>query len=182
MTNTKQISITVNIENEHDSLEQLLFGVDDCSSIAENVVRAVLENELCPYDCSVNLLITDDENIRSINLSARDIDSPTDVLSFPMIEFATPSDFSQLEKDPFSFDPETGFLMLGDIVVSADRTAFQAVEYGHGRLREFAFLITHSMLHLLGYDHIEEQDREIMEQKQRDILDKIGITRRTDAE
>ena len=94
-----------------------------------------------------------------------------------MIQFDQPGDFSDVEDKPDSFNIETGELMLGDIVISADRIRIQASEYGHSIMREFAFLIVHSMLHLIGYDHIEETDRMLMEERQRVIMDALGICR-----
>ena len=137
----------------------------------------VLDSQECPYEAQVDLLITDDESIRQINREQRGIDAPTDVLSFPMIQFDKPGDFSDVEDKPDSFNIETGELMLGDIVISADRIRIQASEYGHSIMREFAFLIVHSMLHLIGYDHIEENDRIVMEDKQDKIMELLGIPR-----
>ena len=140
-------------------------------------VDAVLEAEGCPYEAEVNLLITDDEAIREINREQRDIDSPTDVLSFPMVQYDVPGDFSKLEEADDCFNMESGELLLGDIVISADRIKEQALEYGHSELREFTFLIAHSMLHLIGYDHIKDEDRELMEERQRRVMDILGIFR-----
>lgn len=112
-----------------------------------------------------------------MNREFRQIDAPTDVLSFPMLEYQTPGDFSGFEEEEDSFDPESGELLLGDIVISKDKVLRQAEEYGHSPKREFAFLIAHSMLHLFGYDHMEEDERLVMEQKQREILERVGILR-----
>ena len=100
------------------------------------------------------------------------------MLSFPMVDYEFPSDFSCVDKNPESYlNPETDELLLGDIMISVDKVYEQANEYGHSRKREFAFLIAHSMLHLLGYDHIDEAERKVMEEKQEAILDALGITR-----
>lgn len=131
---------------------------------------AVLDAEQCPYECSINLLLTDDLAIQKINNETRQIDKATDVLSFPMISYDNPSDFSGVEETCDSFDPDTGELILGDIVLSYDHIIAQANEYGHSIQREYAFLIIHSMLHLMGYDHIEENDRKIMEERQKIII------------
>ena len=149
----------------------------DAKETAELVVDAALEYAGCPYEAEINLLLTTDEEIHRMNLEYRDIDRPTDVLSFPMLEYETPGDFSGLEEQEDAFDPETGELLLGDIVISKDRVLAQAEEYGHSPLREYAFLIAHSMLHLFGYDHMEEDERLVMEQKQREIMEKINIPR-----
>ena len=145
----------------------------DYMTLYERAADAVLTAENCPYEVTVSLLITDDEEIRKINATSRNIDSATDVLSFPMLEFSSPSDFSGAEDDPSDFDPETGELVLGDIVISAERTEKQASRYGHSLQREFAFLIVHSMLHLCGYDHIEDEDRVIMEERQKIIMQSL---------
>lgn len=150
----------------------------DTEDIARLVIEAALEYENCPYEAEVSLLLTTDEEVRKLNSSARGLDRPTDVLSFPMLEYSVPGDFSWLEDDQQdAFNPETGELMLGDIVISKDRVVLQAEEYGHSSLREYAFLIAHSMLHLFGYDHIEEKDRLLMEERQRGIMEKINILR-----
>lgn len=143
----------------------------DYLNLYERAADTVLDAEGCPYEVSVSLLITDDANIRQINKENRDIDKATDVLSFPMIEFARPADFSKVMESELSFDPYSGELLLGDIVLSKDRIEAQAKEYGHDIQREYAFLIVHSMLHLCGYDHIEEADRELMEERQKEIME-----------
>ena len=95
-----------------------------------------------------------------------------------MVDYDFPSDFSYVEENQESYiNPETDELLLGDIMISVDKVYEQANEYGHSREREFAFLIAHSMLHLLGYDHIDEEERKVMEEKQEAILDALGITR-----
>lgn len=149
----------------------------DIKETAEIVTEAALEYEGCPYEAEINLLLTEDAEIREMNRTSRGIDRSTDVLSFPMIEYETPGDFSGLENEPALFHPETGELLLGDIVISKEHVLKQAEEYGHTPRREFAFLIAHSMLHLFGYDHMEEAERLIMEKKQREILEQIHILR-----
>ncbi|SHJ90780.1 rRNA maturation RNase YbeY [Hespellia stercorisuis] len=149
----------------------------DCRVLAEEVVESALEYVECPYEAELNLLLTTNDDIREMNKMYRDIDRATDVLSFPMIDFVTPGDFAFLEDAEDCFDPESGELMVGDIVISKEKVLSQAEEYGHSVKREFAFLIAHSMLHLFGYDHIDEDERCIMEDKQREILEKINILR-----
>ncbi|MCR5301709.1 MAG: rRNA maturation RNase YbeY [Lachnospiraceae bacterium] len=145
----------------------------DHLTLYERAVDAVLSAENCPFETVVSLLITDDEGIRQINREKRGIDSPTDVLSFPIPEYEHPADFTLAEEDSSNFDPESGELMLGDIVISQERIAAQAEEYGHDIQREYAFLIVHSMLHLCGYDHIEKEDQELMEERQKIIMAKL---------
>ena len=160
------------LENEGDLELDLNY-----QEVAQRVGDAVLDYEQCPYESEVELLLTMDEEIREMNREFRDIDRATDVLSFPMIAYESPADFAFLEEDESCFDPDTGELMLGNIVISKQKVVEQAEEYGHTVEREYAFLIAHSMLHLLGYDHMEEEERAVMEKKQREILDRLGITR-----
>lgn len=149
----------------------------ECQSLAEKAIEAALDFAACPYEPEVSLLLTMNQEIHQINLENRGIDRPTDVLSFPMNEFEVPGDFSGFEDDPTAFQPESGELLLGDIVISKEKVLEQAEEYGHSVEREYVFLIVHSMLHLMGYDHIEESDRIIMEKKQNEIMDILNIPR-----
>ncbi len=149
----------------------------DPEPAARTVIEKALEYEGCPFEAEVNLLLTTDEEIHTMNREFRQIDAPTDVLSFPMLEYQNPGDFSGFEEEEDSFDPESGELLLGDIVISKDKVLRQAEEYGHSRERELGFLVAHSMLHLIGYDHMEEEERAIMEQRQREILEGIGLKR-----
>lgn len=165
--------MTFCVENETNN--ELPFDVEE---IASKVIEAALEQEKCPYEVTVSVLLTDNERIHVMNRDFREVDRPTDVLSFPNVDYEEPADFSGIE-DMIEdyFDPESGELCLGDIVISIDKVYEQAQEYGHTPLREYAFLIAHSMLHLLGYDHIEPQEAVIMEGKQEEILKKLGIGR-----
>ena len=149
----------------------------DVKETAELMIETVLEYENFPYEAEVELLLTTDEEIRRINKEHRQIDRATDVLSFPMLDFETPGILADVEKIPDAFDPESGELILGDIVISKESVISQAEKYGHSVKREYAFLIAHSMLHLLGYDHMEDGERMVMEKRQREIMEKAGIPR-----
>ncbi len=150
----------------------------DTEQIFEQVVRKVLDWESCSYETEISLLITDAEGIRVYNREYRDIDKETDVLSFPAVDYEKPSDFSLVKADENCYiNPDTQELILGDIILNIDRVKKQAEEYGHTLLREFAFLLTHSMLHLLGYDHMEPEEEKEMFRKQEDILHSMGIDR-----
>ena len=149
----------------------------DARKIAELVIETSLDYVKCPYETEVSLLLTTDEEIKEINRMQRQIDRATDVLSFPMLENETPGDFSFVEEEAEAFNPESGELMLGDIVISKEKVLAQAEAYGHSPKREFAFLIAHSMLHLFGYDHMEEEERLVMEERQREIMEKVQILR-----
>ena len=145
--------------------------------LAKKVVQKVLDMEGCPYDAQVNLVLTDNEEIQRVNTEFREIAAPTDVLSFPMIPFETPADYAIVEEDQSYFDLDTDELLLGDIMISVDKVFAQAEEYGHSVTREFCFLVAHSMLHLLGYDHMTPEEAAVMEAKQARALDELGITR-----
>ncbi|MDO4522845.1 MAG: rRNA maturation RNase YbeY [Eubacteriales bacterium] len=150
----------------------------DVRKIAQQVAEAVLDSEGCPYEAQVNVTLTDDETIHEINREQRGIDRPTDVLSFPMSQFETAGDFAFLEEAFDSFEPDSGELMLGDIVISVDKVRQQASEYGHSELREYAFLLAHSMFHLIGYDHMEPEEAQVMEAKQEAVLESLHILRK----
>lgn len=148
-----------------------------CEELAEKVIEAALDYVDCPYEAEVNLLLTENQEIQEMNRAFRQIDRATDVLSFPMVDYETPGKFDFLEESDAYFHPETGELILGDIVISKEKVIAQAEEYGHSIEREYAFLIAHSMLHLFGYDHMEEDERAEMEHMQREILERLQIFR-----
>ena len=149
----------------------------DCEKTGRVAVETALDILGCPYEAEVSLLLTTNEEIHRMNLEFRDVDRPTDVLSFPMIDFAVPGNFDGLEEREDCFDPETGELSLGDIVISKEKVLSQAEAYGHSVLREYAFLIVHSVLHLTGYDHMEPSARSVMEEQQRRIMEALNILR-----
>lgn len=165
--------MTFYVENE----TEVTFHFD-VEEIVELVAEAVLDAEECPYETQVNVLLTDNEGIHEFNREHRGIDRETDVLSFPNVDFETEGDFDiDEEREADYFDPDTGELILGDIIISVDKVKEQAESYGHSTKREFAFLVAHSMLHLCGYDHMEEEEAKVMEAKQEEILTALGITR-----
>ena len=165
--------MTLNFEYETD----ILLDVD-YKDIVTRVVNQALDYEGCPYETELSIILTENEEISKMNCEFRGIDSATDVLSFPMIDYNIPSDFSDLEDNTEEyFNPETGELILGDIVISVEKVMEQAENYGHSIERELAFLTAHSVLHLCGYDHIEEDERVVMEKKQEDILESLSIRR-----
>ncbi len=154
------------------------FGFDH-EELIMTVCEKAFASENAPVDnLSVNVTITDSEGIREMNREFRDIDSPTDVLSFPNLDFEEPSDFDIPDERKASYtDPETGELLMGDIVLNADRVFSQAEEFGHSVKREMAFLVVHSCLHLCGYDHMTEDEEKCMFEKQDAILNELGIVR-----
>ena len=160
---------------ENESGKELPFDVEE---IAGKVIEEALEYENCPYEVIVDILLCDNDGIHAMNKEHRGIDRPTDVLSFPMIDYEEPGNFDHCEDaGQDCFNPETGELVLGDIVISVDKVLEQAEAYGHSVERELAFLTAHSMFHLFGYDHMEEEERAVMEKKQSDLLEQLGITR-----
>ncbi len=165
--------MTSYVENETEAVFEF-----DIQKVADSVIERVLETQGCPYEVQVNVLLTDNAGIRTYNAEFRNIDKETDVLSFPNVEYEIAGDFSGVENQAADcFDPNSGELILGDIIISVDRVKEQAESYGHSQKREFAFLVAHSMLHLCGYDHMEEEEAKEMEKKQEDILTFLGITR-----
>ena len=165
--------MTVTIEYEAEKKLSLPY-----EEIIREIVEASLDYEECPYEAEVNVILTDNPSIQEINREHRQIDAPTDVLSFPLVDYGRPADFSHVEEQAEDyFNPETGELMLGDIVISVDKVEEQAEKYGHSQRRELAFLVAHSMLHLCGYDQMEEEERLDMEARQRAILDTRGYSR-----
>lgn len=163
------------IHLDYEASAKLDFDYED---IVKKVVWECLEYEACPYEVEISIIFTDDEEIKKINSEYRGFDSPTDVLSFPAIEYKSAGDFSSLEDDSsYCFNLETGELILGDIVISVERAISQAKDFGHSVIREIGFLTAHSMFHLMGYDHMTDEDRLIIEEKQRDVLNNLKIFR-----
>nr|WP_296482845.1 rRNA maturation RNase YbeY [uncultured Acetatifactor sp.] len=160
---------------EKETERSLPFSPEETANL---VCSAVLEEESCPYEVQINVILTDNEGIHALNREYRGVDRETDVLSFPNVDFQKSGVFD-IDEDAEAdyFDPESGELVLGDIMISVDKVYEQAESYGHSVRREFAFLLAHSMLHLCGYDHMEETERMVMERKQEEILIGLGITR-----
>lgn len=165
--------MSVFIENELE--EELPVRYQE---IVSEIIDASLDYVKCPYECEINVIFTDNEGIRTINRDYRNIDAPTDVLSFPLVDYEVPADFGKTEDYIADFfNQDSGELMLGDIILNIDRIKSQAIEFNHSIYRELAFLTAHSMLHLVGYDHIDDGERIIMEKKQEEILNMKGYTR-----
>lgn len=163
-----KIMVDIILEDEQD--KQPL--TEKIRQAITNVCETVLKNEECDFDAQISITLTDNRGIREINREQRGIDSATDVLSFPMLEF------DENGNADGEYETDGDFITLGDIVISMERAKAQSEEYGHSFLREVAFLTAHSMLHLLGYDHVDDEEGErIMIQKQEKILTSLGITR-----
>ena len=155
------------------NLEAEVEGGEEHLELLLNVICAALDAEEVEVPCEVNVLITNDEEIHAINLEQRDVDRPTDVLSFPMF------DLQPGEKPEEDWaDPDTDLVPLGDMVISLERCAAQAEEFGHSLERELSYLAVHSVLHLLGYDHMDEGPMKAqMREREEAILNHLGITR-----
>lgn len=157
------ILLSSDLEEDTAGLEALLKEVIPAALVAEGV----------DLPCEINVLLTDDEGIHAINLDQRGVDAPTDVLSFPMFDLK-PGD----KPSPADADPATHLVPLGDMVLNLDRIKSQGEEYGHGPRREAAYLAVHSVLHLLGYDHMDDGPmKEQMRSREEAILGQLGIGR-----
>lgn len=136
------------------------------------VCEEVMREEDCNFDAQISITLVDNDTIQKINKEQRNIDRATDVLSFPMLEF---DEEGNADGD---YETDGDYILLGDIVISMERAREQSEEYGHSFIREISFLTAHSMLHLLGYDHVDDEEGEkIMCMKQDKVLTKLGITR-----
>lgn len=149
-------------------------GISDSRrAFIRKIIRTALASEGVDFPCEVDVLLTDDEAIHRINREMRQVDRSTDVLSFP--EFDLHPGQLPTEEDA---DPGTGLVPLGDMVISMEHVAAQAKEYGHSTRRELAYLVVHSVLHLLGYDHLDEgSQKKQMRAREEAILAELGITR-----
>lgn len=158
--------------------EAMLTFDFDMERQLEQVISFVRDHVKCPYDLEVSVTMVDKVSIQEVNTEFRDTSRPTDVLSFPMAEYDKPADFGGAAfQESMAVVPDTGELVLGDIMLCSEVIKEQAKEYGHSEIREFSFLVVHSMLHLFGYDHILEHDRMEMEEEQRNIMNALGISR-----
>ena len=142
-------------------------------ALIRRTIRTALAAEGLTAPCEVDVLLTDDDGIHEINRELRQVDRPTDVLSFPEFEL-TPGQLP----GPEDADPGTGLIPLGDMVLSMERVAAQAREYGHSKRRELSYLVTHSVLHLLGYDHLDEGPMKAqMRAREEAIMALLGLER-----
>ena len=155
------------INNEQNDIEL----TEEFEKLINTVVNAALTHENATNDMEVSVYLTDNENIQILNREHRDKDMPTDVLSFPMLEFEN----GEMVDDIGDYFDDV--LILGDIIISVERAISQAEEYEHSVERELGFLLCHSVLHLLGYDHEDEDERKIMREKEEAILDSINLKR-----
>lgn len=162
--------MTVWIENTTDDL---IF--EDYEKTIKEIVDLSLRTEKFMENVEISVTMVDNKEIHRINKEFRNIDAPTDVLSFPLLEFENGVLLEQTAKENINID--TNEVVMGDIIISVERAREQAQEYGHSLKREIAFLTAHSMYHLMGYDHMVEEEEKIMNAKQEAVLEKAGITR-----
>ena len=160
--------VSLILENEQDKIAL----TPDLEKLIESVCVRAMEYEECDFDAEISVTLVDNEAIREINYEQRGIECATDVLSFPMLEFDESDEFDA------EYEMDGELVILGGIGISLERAMEQAEEFGHSFEREVAFLTAHSMLHLLGYDHVDcVEDEEQMCKKQEEILNSMGITR-----
>lgn len=157
------------IENLQSSFEY----TQDMEKLIENSVSQSMALEGFEVPAEISILLVDNVRIHQINLEHRGVDRPTDVLSFPLVEMKE----GVILSNEGDFDLDENMLLLGDIVLSLEMAQSQAVEYGHSLQREVAFLVTHGVFHLLGYDHMEPEEEKRMLQKQEDVLKRMGLPR-----
>ena len=162
-------------ENRQDKLEVTENFIERLSNVCDFALKE--EGVECQYQ--ISLLFVDNEEIREINNETRNIDRATDVLSFPMLDFEDKKVFNEMYLN-YDFDEtfkDGDELILGDMVLSLERALEQSEEYGHSYEREVSYLVVHSILHLLGYDHMEEDDKKRMRKREEEILNKLQIRR-----
>lgn len=154
------------------SREKRGLGYRDADKLITRAVKAALKAQGVESDCLVNVMLTDDEGIHTINLEQRGIDRATDVLSFPLNELTA----GEFDPDTCEYDYESDEIMLGDMVISLQRCQAQAVEFGHSFEREVSYLTVHSVLHLLGYDHMDEgEQKKLMRSREDAIMQALGL-------
>ena len=158
--------MAVFIENE----SRVKFDFTGVEQVIRKAIRTVMEDKKIPAELDVNVLLTIPSAIQAVNREMRGVDSVTDVLSFPYFEYLTPGKFTaKLDKKEEN--------ILGDILICASKIKEQAKRYGHSQKRELAFLIVHSMLHLIGYDHIEPEDAALMQKEEKRFMEILQIKR-----
>lgn len=162
-------------DNRQTKIEVTDELVNNINKVCEYALRA--EEMIVPYQ--ISLLFVDNEEIREINRDTRGIDNATDVLSFPMLEYPKDKVFKDVYKDT-KFNEiylDGDELVLGDMVLSLERAKEQSIEYNHSFSREVCYLVVHSILHLLGYDHMEEEEKKKMREREEEILGELNISR-----
>jgi probable rRNA maturation factor len=168
-----ETALTLNllIDNRQDKIEV----TEELENVIKNAIKTALTNEGLKVKTEISMILIDDNEIKQINKEFRGIDKATDVLSFPA--FDDQEDFNLLINDCSAVDMNSEALVLGDIAISLETANRQSIEYGHSFYREAAYLTVHSILHLLGYDHMEEDEKKVMRDREEIIMNKVGLTR-----
>ncbi|AKA70648.1 rRNA maturation RNase YbeY [Clostridium scatologenes] len=162
-----------------DNRQSKIEVSDEIEKNIVNIIEYALREEKVNIPCEVSIIFVDNEKIKEINKENRNIDKVTDVLSFPMLDYEKGKVFKDIYKD-FNFshvDLDEGSLVLGDIVLSLEKASEQSLEFNHSFIREVIYLTIHSVLHLLGYDHMEEDEKSVMRKREEQILEKFHLTR-----
>ena len=162
------MKINLEITNERNKIEL----TDELNILIENVIKTALSVHQIDCNVEISLMFTDSEEIRHINKEYRDTDKSTDVLSFPQLEFEKEG---EILSEYLPKEGEYPYLALGDIIINVEQVFVQAEEFGHSRERETGYLVAHSMLHLLGYDHMTDEDKKIMRAKEEEALSLLGL-------
>lgn len=162
-----------------DNRQEKIEMTEELENKIEDIIEYTLKEEGVNIPFEISIIFIDNEEIRKINKEQRDIDKATDVLSFPMLDYEDGKVFKEMYLDyEFDFcDLNEGNLVLGDMALSLEKAAEQAEEYGHSFIREVMYLVVHSILHLLGYDHMDENDKVLMRKREEEILNKLNINR-----
>ncbi|NEZ45712.1 rRNA maturation RNase YbeY [Clostridium niameyense] len=163
------------IDNRQDKIEV----TEEFTNKIKKIIDYALREEKVDIDYEVSVIFIDNENIKEINKECRNIDKATDVLSFPMLDYEEGKVFKDIYLN-YEFDEsdlDEGNLVLGDIALSLERAKEQSEEFGHSFLREACYLTIHSVLHLLGYDHMEQEEKGIMRKREENILEKFNLER-----
>lgn len=162
-----------------DNRQNIIEVTKEIETNIENSVMLTLNEEMVKVPEEVSVVLVDNNEIKKINKEFRNIDSDTDVLSFPMLEYPENMVYKNVYSD-HEFEPmdlDDGKLVLGDIVLSLEKAMEQSIEYGHTFMREVCYLTVHSTLHLLGYDHMEESEKAVMRDREEYILNKMDLSR-----
>lgn len=162
-----------------DNRQSKIEITEEIEKSIANIIEYALREEKVNIPCEVSVVFVDNEKIRELNRENRNIDKVTDVLSFPMLEYPKGKVFKNVYEN-FNFpdtDLDEGSLVLGDVALSLEKAKEQSLEFNHSFIREVVYLTIHSVLHLLGYDHMEEEEKIVMRKREEEILEKFNLTR-----
>ncbi|GAA0126759.1 rRNA maturation RNase YbeY [Clostridium sp. CTA-19] len=162
-----------------DNRQSKIEATQELENKMKEIIEYSLKEECVNIPYEISIIFVDNEEIKEINNEMRGIDSATDVLSFPMLEFEKDKYFKDMyiNHEFMPYELNEGRLVLGDMALSLERAKEQSIEYGHSFVREVMYLVVHSILHLLGYDHMEDDDKKVMRKREEEIMRKFNITR-----